>query len=76
MTISHMRLQKEIINESGKHYLPSLYFSEIGVARLIKKIMSFPKKKHIKNVSFNTKVSYDETQKKSIYFSCTNWTSC
>lgn len=66
MTISHMRLQKEIINESGKHYLPSLYFSEIGVARLIKKIMSFPKKKHIKNVSFNTKVSYDETQKKSI----------
>ena len=68
ITIGHMRHTKEIICEDNYSavYLPALYFSEIGVANKIKKILTTPRKKKIQNILFNTKIKYDAIQKQSI----------
>lgn len=68
ITIGHMRNTQEIICEDNYStvYLPALYFSEIGTANKMKKILATPRKKKIQNLSFNTKIKYDATQKQSI----------
>lgn len=68
ITIGHMKHTKEIISEDNYSaiYLPALYYSEIGTANLIKKILATPRRKKIKNLSFSTKIKYDATQKQSI----------
>lgn len=68
MTIGHMNHTKEVITEDSFSaiYLPSLYYSEIGVANLIKKILATPRKKEIQDTSLNTKIKYDAVQKKCI----------
>ena len=69
ITIGHMLKQtQEIICEDNYSsvYLPALYYSEIGTANKIKKILATPRKKKIQNLSFNTKIKYDAIQKQSI----------
>jgi len=68
ITIGHMKHTKEIICEDdyAAVYLPALYFSEIGTANKMKKILTTPRKKKIQKLSFNTKIKYDATQKQSI----------
>ena len=68
MAIGHMNHTKEVITEDNfsSIYLPSLYYSEIGVANLIKKILDTPRKKEIQDTSLNIKIKYDEVQKKCI----------
>lgn len=70
MTIGHMNHTKEVITEDSFSaiYLPSLYYSEIVVANLIKKILATPRKKEIQDTSLNTKIKYDAVQKKCIQY--------
>lgn len=69
ITLSDMRLKKDIISETiemDKIYLPLLFHSEIGISKLIKKILETPKLKYIKNISLNADISYDNMQIKAI----------
>ncbi len=52
--------------EYEKIYLPYLYFSEIGVSNLIKKILKTPFKKKIKNISITSEIEYNDIQKEAI----------
>lgn len=68
MAIGHMNHTKEVITEDNFSaiYLPSLYYSELGVANLIKKILATPRKKKMQHTSLSTKVKYNDVQKKCI----------
>lgn len=74
ITIDYMCQIKEIIAEDkdstnniyNRLYLPPLYFSEIGVSKLIKNILVTPSLKNIKTHKLNTKIEYDDIQRQSI----------
>ncbi len=52
-------------------YLPLYYYSEVGVANHIKRLMSKPKIKYIKN-DLNDSIKYDEIQLEAIQAALTN----
>lgn len=73
ITVDYMRQIKEVIAEDklldtsySRYYIPSIYFSEVGVSKLIKIIVSTPSLKKIKDYNIGSKISYDDIQKKSI----------
>lgn len=73
ITVDEMCRVGEIIAENKKEdntykrfYLPSLYFSEIGVSKLIKKIVSINPSKEVKNYKLDSNFEYDDIQKHSI----------
>lgn len=66
MSIDDMKHKKDIICENERLYLPSLFYSEVGTSKLIKKIINQPRNKKIEKFYFNTNIEYDEIQKESI----------
>lgn len=59
-------LIKEKSEDGIKIYLPYLYYSELGISRHIKRILSTPSDKKVKNFKLNSHVKYDEVQKEAI----------
>ena len=55
-------------NIKTRVYLPEFYYSEKGIAKLIKIIMNTKEKKKIIYKDTNSNIEYDEIQKKSIKF--------
>jgi exodeoxyribonuclease V alpha subunit len=70
MSISNMFHENELIKEKTADgeltYLPAFYHCEAGVARLIRKIISAPRLKPIKNMSINSNIEYAEKQKEAV----------
>ena len=68
-TLEHMIEDKNVILDDAI-YLPLYYYSEVGVANHIKRLMSGPKIKYIKNAPNDFK--YDEIQLEAIQAALTN----
>lgn len=73
ITVDYMSKQNELykegcLNYNGykRYYLRSLYYSETGVAELLKRIIKTKNTNKIKNYKLTSKISYDENQKQSI----------
>lgn len=74
MTIGEMRHTGDVITEENYSavYLPAFYYSEIGIANHIKRIMDKPRNKKIGNVELDTGIRYDSIQKNSIKLASQN----
>lgn len=72
MTAGHMKNEKEIFLDEGKYYLPPIYYSEVGVARLIKNIAKSSNSNFIDKYELDNSMNYDELQIKAINLSLTS----
>jgi exodeoxyribonuclease V alpha subunit len=69
MTISHMQQERQLITEPPDMlYLPPLFFSETGAARLIRLIRDTPRSKQVKVHPIRGDIPYDEVQLAAIEY--------
>lgn len=69
MTMEHLAKEKELIKEDEIFYLPPFYYSEVGVARRLKKIKETPINRKIidsDKIINSMGIEYAENQRKAI----------